>query len=84
MECETKMTHSWISVGCWFLNHLLIIDHYSLYFGFSLSADVDPNQIFQAFFGGGMGGFPFGGPAGGAGAGGFTSGFPGGFSFQFG
>ena len=47
--------------------------------------DVDPNQIFQAFFGGGMGGgmpgFSFGGPGG-------ASGYPGGggntFSFQFG
>ncbi|KAK3593529.1 hypothetical protein CHS0354_037055 [Potamilus streckersoni] len=38
---------------------------------------IDPNQIFQAFFGGGGQGFSFGGP----------SGFPGGgssFSFQFG
>ncbi|XP_076445669.1 dnaJ homolog subfamily C member 7-like [Babylonia areolata] len=47
--------------------------------------DVDPNQIFQAFFGGGMGGgmpgFSFGG---GGGAGPGAGGFPGGFSFQFG
>lgn len=33
---------------------------------------VDPNVIFQTFFGGGGGG------------GGFPGGFPGGFSFQFG
>ncbi|KAJ8319898.1 hypothetical protein KUTeg_001485 [Tegillarca granosa] len=41
--------------------------------------DVDPNQIFQTFFGGGGPGFFGGGP-------GFhqQSGFPGGFSFQFG
>ncbi|PVD39415.1 hypothetical protein C0Q70_02045 [Pomacea canaliculata] len=50
--------------------------------GFS---DIDPNQIFQAFFGGGMGpggmhSFSFGGPQSGAG----PSGFPGGFSFHFG
>lgn len=50
--------------------------------------DIDPNQIFQAFFGGGMGGmggvpgFSYGGHPGAGGA----SGFPGGnsYSFQFG
>lgn len=54
----------------------------------SFTETVDPNQIFQAFFGGGnMGGFTFGGHSG---AGHFShgghsqhSGFPG-FSFQFG
>ena len=37
---------------------------------------IDPNLIFQQFFGGGGGGFSFGGGQGG--------GIPGGFSFQFG
>ena len=37
---------------------------------------IDPNMIFQQFFGGGGGGFSFGGGQGG--------GIPGGFSFQFG
>jgi len=56
-------------------------------FCFVFLADIDPNIIFQSFFGGGGGGF--GGPGGfqqqqqhqhGGGGGGF----PGGFSFQFG
>ncbi|KAK7112781.1 dnaJ homolog subfamily C member 7-like [Littorina saxatilis] len=49
--------------------------------------DVDPNQIFQAFFGGGMGGMPgFAFGHGGGGGGGGASQFPGGggFNFQFG
>ena len=59
--------------------------------GHPFSQDIDPNQIFQAFFGGGAGGmggmggagggqhqhFSFGGGPGGAGGGS-------GFSFQFG
>lgn len=47
-------------------------------------ADIDPNQIFQAFFGGGMGGMPGFAFSGHPGAG--ASGFPGNssFSFQFG
>ena len=56
--------------------------------GHPFSQDIDPNQIFQAFFGGGAGGmggagggqhqhFSFGGAPGGAGGGS-------GFSFQFG
>lgn len=59
--------------------------------GFGHDADIDPNQIFQAFFGGGHGGFSFGGQhagfqqGGGFPGGGFNSGsFPGGFHFQFG
>ena len=50
-------------------------------------ADIDPNQIFQAFFGGGgpgmyrMGGMGGGGMGGGGGG---YGGFPGGFNFQFG
>lgn len=60
------------------------MDYASQLFFFVLS-DIDPNQIFQAFFGGGMGpggmhSFSFGGPQSGAG----PSGFPGGFSFHFG
>ena len=57
--------------------------------GHQFSQDIDPNQIFQAFFGGagggggGMGGagahhFGFGGPPGAGGGGGS------GFTFQFG
>ena len=38
---------------------------------FHIADHVDPNVIFQTFFGGGGGG-------------GFPGGFPGGFSFQFG
>lgn len=47
-----------------------------------MMSDIDPNSIFQAFFGGsGFSGFNFGGPGGG----GFSSGgFPGGFQFTFG
>lgn len=55
--------------------------------------DIDPNNIFQAFFGGG-GGFPGGGMGGfpgGMGGHGHSHGgfqqqqqFPGGFTFQFG
>lgn len=41
--------------------------------------DIDPNVIFQSFFGGGGHHFDFGGGGGGGGGG-----FPGGFSFQFG
>merc|ERR1711962_1138342 len=55
--------------------------------GFGFADSVDPNQIFQAFFGGGnMGGFSFGGHPGGShfhGGHGQHQGFPG-FSFQFG
>ncbi|GFR76132.1 DnaJ homolog subfamily C member 7-like [Elysia marginata] len=56
--------------------------------GFGGFDTVDPNQIFQAFFGGGggnMGGFSFGGHpgAGCSRGGGHHGGFPG-FSFQFG
>lgn len=41
-------------------------------------SDIDPNVIFQSFFGGGGGQqFSYGGAGGGGG-------FPGGFSFQFG
>jgi hypothetical protein len=43
---------------------------------FSFTDHIDPNMIFQQFFGGGGGGFSFGGGQGG--------GIPGGFSFQFG
>ncbi|XP_071148322.1 dnaJ homolog subfamily C member 7-like [Mytilus edulis] len=42
---------------------------------------IDPNMIFQQFFGGGGNGFSFGGGGGHSHGGG---GFPGGFSFQFG
>jgi hypothetical protein len=53
------------------------------WFAVSFPGDIDPNQIFQAFFGGGMGGMPgfsFGGHPGAGG-----SGYPGSnFSFQFG
>jgi uncharacterized membrane protein YgcG len=45
---------------------------------FSFTDHIDPNMIFQQFFGGGGGGFSFGG------GGGQGGGFPGGFSFQFG
>ncbi|RMX46409.1 hypothetical protein pdam_00000695 [Pocillopora damicornis] len=48
-----------------------------------MMSDIDPRDIFQAFFGGhgGFGGFNFGGPGGG----GFSSGgFPGGVQFTFG
>lgn len=43
-----------------------------------MMSDIDPRDIFQAFFGGhgGFSGFNFGGPGGG--------GFPGGFQFTFG
>ena len=41
---------------------------------------MDPNLIFQTFFGGGGGGFPGGYHQAGAGGGGF----PGGFTFSFG
>jgi len=45
---------------------------------FSFTDHIDPNMIFQQFFGGGGGGgFSFGGGSGGGG-------FPGGFTFQFG
>ena len=44
--------------------------------------DVDPNVLFQAFFGG-DGGFPFAFQSGG-GRGGARGGAPGGFSFSFG
>ncbi|CAH1788409.1 unnamed protein product [Owenia fusiformis] len=50
-------------------------------------ADIDPNLIFQSFFGGGGGGNHFsfgGGPGFHSGGGGGGGGFPGGFSFQFG
>lgn len=48
--------------------------------GYPQDGEIDPNQIFQAFFSGSQGGFSFtGGPGGG-----FQSGFPGGFHFQFG
>ena len=51
---------------------------------FSVFSDIDPNVIFQSFFGGGGGQqFSFGG-ANGGGGGGSGGGFPGGFSFQFG
>ena len=47
--------------------------------------DIDPNHIFQAFFGGGGGGMGGGMPGGGAQFGGFgAGGGPGGFTFQFG
>ncbi|XP_071545032.1 uncharacterized protein [Panulirus ornatus] len=52
--------------------------------------DIDPNQIFQAFFGGGHGGYSFGGHTAGFQQGGFPgsgftgASFPGGFHFQFG
>nr|XP_045599987.1 dnaJ homolog subfamily C member 7-like [Procambarus clarkii] len=52
--------------------------------------DIDPNQIFQAFFGGGHGGYSFGGHNAGFQQAGFPGngfgggGFPGGFHFQFG
>ena len=46
------------------------------------SDDIDPNMIFQTFFGGGGGGFHHMGGQGMGGGGG--GGFPGGFSFQFG
>ena len=64
-----------------------------------VAADMDPNHVFQAFFGGGGGGGGFPGGMGGGGHGhghghhaGFPGahyqqqqqGFPGGFSFQFG
>lgn len=51
--------------------------------------EMDPNQIFQAFFGsgmggmGGMGGMPGGGHHFSFGGGGPGGGMPGGFSFQF-
>merc|ERR1712226_38028 len=44
--------------------------------------DIDPNMMFQTFFGGGGGGFHHMGGQGMGGGGG--GGFPGGFSFQFG
>lgn len=46
--------------------------------GFSHGGDIDPNHIFQAFFGGGMGGGMPGAHFGGGGQ------APGGFTFQFG
>lgn len=49
--------------------------------------DIDPNHIFQAFFGGGSGMYQrMGNTGGGSGMGGagFSSGFPGNFNFQFG
>lgn len=46
-----------------------------------ISDHIDPNMIFQQFFGGGGNGFSFGGGGGHSHGGG---GFPGGFSFQFG
>jgi curved DNA-binding protein CbpA len=53
--------------------------------------DIDPNVLFQAFFGGGGGPSPFmfqqGGGGGGGGGGGRSrggAGFPGGFQFNFG
>lgn len=49
-----------------------------------LLPDIDPNQIFQAFFGGGQQGYHFaGGNNHGYGDGGMGGGMPG-FSFQFG
>ncbi|XP_014663206.1 PREDICTED: dnaJ homolog subfamily C member 7-like [Priapulus caudatus] len=47
-----------------------------------MGGDIDPDTIFQAFFGG-AGGFPFQHMGGGGGGGG-GGGFPGGFHFQFG
>lgn len=51
-------------------------------------ADIDPNVLFQAFFGGGGSPFMFNSGAGGAGGGssrrGGSGGFPGGFQFNFG
>lgn len=56
-----------------------------LFILFTHSDNIDPNQIFQAFFGGGnMGGFSFGGHPGAQHFHqGGQNGFPG-FSFQFG
>lgn len=50
---------------------------------FYFTDHIDPNMIFQQFFGGG-GGFSFGGPSAGHGFSSGGGGFPGGFSFQFG
>ena len=56
---------------------------FNLYF-FS-AADVDPNQIFQAFFSQGGPNFGFGSSFPGGQGGSFGGGgFPGGFTFQFG
>jgi hypothetical protein len=62
--------------------HIYGDELFKKFFLFSFK-DIDPNVLFQAFFGG-DGGSPFHFQSGGGGGGGRGSGFPGGFQYSYG